>query len=279
MRRVTSPPRALAVALFLLATLASARSAAAVSVSPAALYMDQRTRSGVLTVTNPGALPVEIEVSFAFGYPQSDEAGVVGVPLLRVAPAGEPSAMEWLRAFPRRLVLEPGQSQAVRVLIQPPAELLDGEYWARVLVTARGGQPPIEEQRGNIRVLLDVETVVVTAVTYRKGPVATGLQVTGTTARITDEGALLLVDVERTGNAAYLGRIRAEVVGASGRVYGQATEELAVYRRIRRRVLVPLATAPPEPVTIRYTVEAERPDLPPEGPLPAPRLTGSVPVS
>src|SRR5688500_4430590 len=119
------------LALFL---AVSALRAAAVSVSPMAVYLDQRTRTGTITLYNAGTRPEEIGVEFAFGYPQSDEAGNITVPITDTVPAGEPSAVGWLQAFPRRLVLQPGQRQVVRIMIRPPEGLEEGEYWARALV-------------------------------------------------------------------------------------------------------------------------------------------------
>ena len=69
--------RTLLAALALLAGVAAP--AHAVSVSPTALYIDSLTRTGVLTLYNPGTLPEEITVDFAYGYPQSDSAGNVTV--------------------------------------------------------------------------------------------------------------------------------------------------------------------------------------------------------
>jgi hypothetical protein len=63
--------RLLAAALFALAPMA----AHAVTVSPNALYIDSRTRSGVLTLYNPGSAAEEIDITFAFGYPRSDALG------------------------------------------------------------------------------------------------------------------------------------------------------------------------------------------------------------
>jgi hypothetical protein len=147
-----------------------------------------------------------VEVSFAFGYPVSDSAGTINVELRDSAAAGEPSIVPWLRAFPRRLVLQPGQRQVLRVLVQPPADLAEGEYWGRVLVRARGGQPPIEQTNGDVRVQLNVETVIATALMFRKGAVETGITVSDARAEATPEGVQLTVDVARQGTAAYLGR-------------------------------------------------------------------------
>jgi len=323
-------PRAMPRKLVLAAVLsiAIASNVRAVAVSPVALYIDSRSRTGTLQLYNPGSRPEEIEVGFAFGYPVSDEAGTVTVPLSETAPAGEPSALEWLRAFPRRLVLEPGQRQTVRVLVEPPSGLPGGEYWARVLVRSRGGQPPIEERRGDVTVQIDVETVVVVALNYRNGKVETGVRVTGATAERGPASAVggaaasvasaaggttaaagstttaagsttaaagrttmasggggsatlgpaapnivyATVDLERLGNAAYIGAIRAQLLDARGRAIGdEADEVLAVYHGIRRRFALQV---PPgaEPARVRFTIDSRRDDLPPGAAL----ATGSV---
>jgi hypothetical protein len=254
---------------------ASAGPALAVSVSPAALYIDHNSRTAQLTLFNPGSLPADVEISFAFGYPQSDATGRVSVPLFEVAPEGEPSAMGWLRAFPRRLSLAPGERQTIRIMAQPPADLPDGEYWARVLVTSRGGQPPIEQVQGATRVQIDLETVVVTAVSYRKGPMASGLTVVSSSAERTAEGIDLVLDLQREGNAAYLGRLRVQLVAPGGAVLAEGEDHIAVYRSIRRRLSIPLEQPLAPGTTVRYVFDTNRPDLPSGGPLPVEPVTGT----
>jgi hypothetical protein len=251
----------------------------AVTVTPSAVYIDHRTRSGTMTLFNPGERPAEVTIAFAFGYPVSDEHGSVGVPLVDEAPAGEPSAVPWLRAFPRRLIIEPGQRQVVRIFGEPPADLPDGEYWARALISSRGGQPPIEEIRGDMRVAITLETVIATAVTYRKGTVTTGVVANRAVATATDSTVSVLLDLERTGNAAFLGRLRAEVVARDGTVLGVNEDYLAVYRSLRFRLVVPvLDRTRLEGATVRYVLDTERPDLPPAGPLRAQEVRGTLPV-
>lgn len=266
--------------LLVLGTLfvvASARGAA-VAVSPVALYIDARDRTGTLTLFNPGSRPEEIEVDFAFGYPVSDQEGNVSVKIMDPVPEGEPSAVGWLRAFPRRMVLQPGQRQVMRVMVQPPPGLPEGEYWARALVHSRGGQPPIEQQRGDVTVQLEVETVVVVAVNYRNGSMHTGVRVTDASATTVGDTVRATIDYERTGNAAYLGRVLAELVDAGGNTVASTEEVLAVYRTIRRRLdLVPPAGAT-GPWKVRFTMDTDRDDLPPGGALSSERVVHEVDV-
>lgn len=269
--------RTLLAALALLAGVAAP--AHAVSVSPTALYIDSRTRTGVLTLYNPGTLPEEITVDFAYGYPQSDSAGNVTVATTREPAPGEPSALAWMRAFPRRLLLQPGQRQVVRVLVEPPADLPDGEYWARVLVSSRGGQPPIEQTQGDVRLQLNVQTTLVMAANYRKGDLTTGVNVTAATAARTADGVQLTVDLSRSGNAAYLGRMRAELLDAGGNVQSTLYDDVAVYRTMRRRLNFAVPAGAAGPYTVRIHIDTEREDLPPGGALPAAPIDQRIPVS
>lgn len=266
--------------LLALALLVSVAAPAwAVTVSPNALYIDHRTRSGTLTLVNTGTRAEEIEINFMFGYPRADSLGNVSVEVVAEAPLGEPSLVPFLRAFPRRLRLEPGQRQVVRIFVQAPADLPAGEYWGRVAITSRGGQAPIEQQQGEIRLQVNVETVVITAVTYRNGSVNTGLDLEGLTAQRSDSAVRVGMLMKRTGNAAYLGRLRLELVDARGTVVAETYEDVAVYRDIRRQFVigVPQALAPGG-YTVRYSFTSERPDLPPEGPLPADARAGTIDV-
>lgn len=248
----------------------------AVSVSPMSVFLSHAQRTGTITLYNPNPLPEEIEISFAFGYPQSDSAGGVTVPLSDVAPAGEPSAVPWLRAFPRRLVLQPGQQQVVRILATPPAGLADGEYWSRVLVVATGGRPPVEQQvQPDVRVAISMRTIIVASLNYRKGAPTTGIAVTSAQAQRTPDGVDVTLDVARQGEAAYLGRIRIEMLDASGRVVHEEEDVLSVYRTLRRRFTVPGTDGI---ARVRYTMDTERPDLGQSNIITAPAVSGTIDV-
>lgn len=270
--------RTIIAAAAVVATLgAGAAALRAVSVSPMSVFMSHTNRTGTITLYNPNPLPEEIEISFAFGYPQSDSAGDVTVPLAETAPAGEPSAVPWLRAFPRRLVLQPGQQQVVRILAQPPAGIEDGEYWSRILVTATGGRPPVEQQvQPDLRVAISMRTIIVASLNYRKGRPTTGLTMTGASAVRGSDGLNVTLDMARQGEAAYLGRIRIELLDASGAVVHEEEDILSVYRTLRRRFTIP---GMGENVTrVRYTLDTDRPELGQANVITAPPVSGLIEV-
>lgn len=278
-RSLVAPLRGLRAALGLVAFLGLATDARAVTVSPTALYISSRNPSGLLTLVNTGSRPEEIELTFGFGYPVSDSAGVLRVDLVDSAGKDEPSLAGWLRAFPRRLLLQPGQKQVVRVTVVAPAGVPDGEYWGRVLVKSRGGEPPIEQSQGQVRMQLSLETTFATAVFYHKGEIKTGIRVPTSAAVRSKGGVQFTIDLTREGNAAFLGRVKADVVDSLGQVHATAEDVVAVYRSLRRRFVVraekPL---PAGPLTVRWLVDTERPDLPPQGPVRVEPVTGITPV-
>ena len=280
-KRAVRPIHWKSLVLAALLALAPAGRAWAVAVSPSALFLDPRSPAGTLTLYNGGSLPEELEISFAFGYPRSDAEGNVRVEMVDTAPDGEPSIVPWMRAFPRRLVLQPGQRQTLRVMVQPPADLAAGEYWGRVLVHSRGGQPPIEQQEGGVRMQINVETVIATAVLFRKGEVSTGVTVGGAAAAPAPGGVRVSLDLARQGNAAFLGRVVTELVAPDGRVVATREDAVSVYRALRHAVVLPLpqGTALAAGYTVRWRADTDRPDLPP-GAVTAPQAaTGTVPVA
>ncbi len=283
-RHAPRGPKVLPLALALLACplvagLDAPLAAQAVSVSPTAVFLNQAERSGRLTLVNEGDVPAEVEIGFAFGYARSDSLGRVTVPLSESAATGEPSLVPYLRAFPRRMRLAPGQRGMVRILVTAPAELQDGEYWARVMVSSAGAQASVEERVGRATVRLNLRSVVAVATNYRHGRVETSVQVDTASARATAESVELLLDLDRGGNAAWLGRVQAEVVGPDGRVFGSAAQDVAVYRALRWGVNIPLdRPLDGGPFAIRYALSPERPDAGPGDILTAPVVRGSVPV-
>jgi P pilus assembly chaperone PapD len=272
--------RVLTKAMLFVGVLAfSAVPASAVAVSPTALYITSRNPSALLTLINTGTRPEEIELSIAFGYPISDTAGVLRVDIVNEAGPGEPSLTSFLRIFPRRMLLQPGQRQVVRVMVAMPAGAADGEYWGRVLVKSRGGEPPVEQNQGNVRMQLSLETTFATAVFFQKGEVKTGISVPAAEARRMGDSVQFTIDLKRENNSAFLGRVRAQLVNASGTTVAEVEDVAAVYRSIRRRfVLRSGSPLPAGAYTVRYVVDTERPDLPAQGPTRTEAVQGTVGV-
>jgi hypothetical protein len=250
-----------------------------ITVSPAAVYLESRTRTTKLTVYNATETPAEVSVEFAFGYPQSDAEGNFTVDLSPVAPPGEPSAVGWMRAFPRRFVVAPKQMQVVRVIAEPPAGLTPGEYWSRLVFVSRAAEDAVERPSPDLTAQLNVVTRLVTAANYRQAPVTTGVEIARAEARLAGSAIHLDVDLRRTGNAAFLGRLHVAILDANGRTIATTSADASVYRTMLYRLEVAVPPGTNGPLTARLTLTAEREDLPPGAALPIAPVTHTYRVT
>lgn len=264
------------LALFLLASPAAAQG---VLVAPPGLFIDHGARGGSLELYNPGADPAEVEISLEFGYPVSDSTGRVTL-LMANADTARASAARWIEAFPRRLTLAPRQRQTVRLLAKPPAGLPDGEYWARIVVAAKGARVRLDSAQddGGIEVGLTLNVRTVVALLYRQGKVATGLDVRDTRAWVDHDSLLVRARFERHGNAAFIGRVRGSLTDASGKTVASFTAPLAVYYTLEPRFAAPVRGLAPGRYVLHLDVDTERDDVRRESLLPIDALRDSTSV-
>lgn len=268
-----------AAALALLAQALGPMLAEAILVAPHALFIDHRTRSAQLFLVNPGVVPEEVTIDLRYGYPDTDSTGNVYVRLFDSIPPGAPAATAWLRAFPRRVVVQPNERQTVRILASPPADLGDGEYWSRLLVTARQVEGITPGADTTVRAGVAVEVRTVLSVTYRKGSVRTSVERSEFRPSLTRDTLTVWVGLRRGGNAAYLGTLVISVVDLAGRVRARWDTPLAVYHDLRRRFVFPLETAlEPGSYFVRMRLTTQRDDLDQRNILPAPAVGDSAVV-
>ena len=239
-----------------------------VLVAPHSVVIDHRTRSGSITLYNPGDQPAEVALSTFFGYPVTDSTGTFELRTIDQPQPGVPSAARWVDAYPKRMLLAPKQRQTVRLLARPPAGLPDGEYWARVAISAKGGSVPVSgvTDSSGVQVALALEIRTVIPLQYRKGKVATGVRTSDLAAAVEGDSLAVRVRLDRTGNAAFLGTLRGALVDANGRIVASVTSPLAVYYDMEPRLTAPLPAGglPAGTYRLKIDVASVREDLAPE---------------
>jgi hypothetical protein len=140
----------------------------------------------------------------------------------------EPLAVGWITAFPRQFILGIAESQVVVFFADPPGALNDGEYWARPVITSRI-VPGTHSSKAAIA------HKIVISINYRHGSAITGLTVERVQARLVGSRLCLFADLQRQGNAAYLGNIACRLNDDIGRTVGVIQREIAVYHSMRQR--------------------------------------------
>jgi hypothetical protein len=269
--------------LALLASLLapSALAAQGVLVAPHAVIMDHRTRSGAVTLYNPGDDPSEVTLSAFFGFPVTDSTGGFELRTIEQPAPDYPSAAGWIDAFPKRVLLGPKQRQTVRLLARPPAGLADGEYWARLVISAKGGTVPVQgvADSSGVTVSLGLEVRTIIPLQYRKGRVATGVRTSNLAATVVGDSLAVRLRLDRTGNAAFLGTLRGALVDSTGKTVAAVASPLAVYYDMEPRLTAPLPVAlHPGRYRLKVDVAAQREDLAPELVLATPAVRDSVEV-
>lgn len=247
---------------------------AGVLVAPTTAIMTESNRTTRMTIKNPSSDPKEVEVRFAFGLPESDSLGNVDVKLTDSAVTDPRSCMDWMKAFPRKIVVPPNGSQVIRLVASPPENLPDGEYWCRLIIRSSEGTmspPPVASADAiTTRLNMIMETAIVAK--YRKGEAVARLAVRDTTAWIdtTHNRVSVLLDMENQGNVSYVGVINGRLLDANNNEIMSQKLDIAVYRQLKRRLDFPVSLEGfegPYRADIEVTTRG-RTDIPPEDIIP-----------
>lgn len=251
-----------------------------VVIAPHAVFIDARTRSAAVLLYNPNAQPVEVAIAFFFGYPTTDSAGSIVVRTVDHPDSTSPSAAGWIQAFPRRLTVPPLERQTIRLLATPPGGLADGEYWARLVISAKGGPVPVtgvaDTARVKVGLTLEVRTII--GVSYRKGAVHTGVTLSGLRTAVVGDSLAVRVRLTQQGNAAYIGSAHAVLVDSASKTVSEIKAPIGVYYTMEPRYALPIGALAPGRYRLRLELGTEREDLAPELVLPSPPARDSVEV-
>lgn len=272
--------RSLRTALLVSLALPGFLTAQGVTIAPHAIFMDHRTRSGFVELYNPGTQPVEVQISTLFGYPITDSAGALDLYTPAMVGATEPSATDWIQAFPKKVMVPPLSKQTVRLLARPPQGLADGEYWTRIVVSVKAGALPVTgaDTSKGIRVGLNLEVRTIVPVYYRKGAANTSVGLTNLRTRLEGDSIVLRTRLVRAGNAAYVGTVKGTLLDAANKVVGSFAAPVAVYYAIDPRFALGRGRLPKGRYRLRVEVATERPDIAADLLLKSPLVRDSVAV-
>lgn len=250
-----------------------------VIVAPHAVFMDHRARSASITLYNPGSEPAEVTISSFFGYPVTDSLGHFELRAPDSVDASMPSATEWIEAFPRRMTLAPLQRQTIRLLARPPQGLADGEYWSRVVISAKGGAVPVTgADSGAIAIGLALEVRSIIPLLYRKGQLKTGIALTNLRAERVGDSLVVRARLDRQGAAAWIGTARGALVSAKGATVGGFERPVAVYYDVEPSFTLPVPPEAAGSYRLRLELTGDRTDIPPELLLRSPPVRDSIEV-
>lgn len=213
-----------------------------VLVAPTSVFLSETDRTGRITVQNPTDKPKEISIHIAYGIPLSDSLGEVQIALMDSGVTDPRCAMDWIKAFPQRVVLAPNSTQVIRLRANPPKDLLDGEYWARIVIRSQEGQTTLPTPDNAEKITAKLNMVMQTAIVlkYRTGNLLSKLEVLKTDIQQNDSSVITTIAMANRGNVSYVGVLTCRLLDAAGKEISKNDMDLAVYYELTRRIKLPI---------------------------------------
>jgi len=208
-------------------------------VSPTYVVLDSRTRSQALLLSNRGVTPETYRITIINRLQKSD-----GQLVETDKPGeGEGFASAIVRYAPREVVLPPDKPQTVRLLLQLPANLPDGEYRSHILFQQIPTVKPTEDATTNVAPGISVTIRAVFGVTIplivRKGTLAANASLSDLhVVRLADDQPGLVLHLNRAGTRSLHGDLIAEVDGSPA---GQLKNVNVFLSTPYRELMIPLS--------------------------------------
>lgn len=233
--------------------------AARVDILPRKILLDDRQRSGDLTILNMGQEQNHVRIEL-ISYRQKPDGAYEELtgPL---NPAFDPENV--VRLSPRQFVLPPNGRQKVRFTIQNMADLPDGEYRFHVkAVSFDDADFSVRRtpERGST-MAFKMNVAVAIPVIIRKGQIAAEAKIENVNYTAATQSSYnaptLTFDIKRTGQAGVMGTVRAlqQQDGSSEYKEIGIVSNLNVFSEVEtRRVEMPLNEVPSSgPIKLVYT--------------------------
>lgn len=235
---------------------------AQVSVAPVAVFMDDTNRFGTFYVSNQTGTPQEVELDFRFGYPAADSLGNVFMQYADSAAAEQYSIAPYMRSFPRQFVLQPGESQVVRLTTRLPQQHPPGYYWTRLITTSTPQATFADTTTTGVQAQIVFRVQQVTAVFFKRGNPATALALRDVEAAADTNAVFISAYFERGAETPFLGRVTIAIKDEQGTLVGHYGESISAYFSIWRRFEIEVPKKLKGTYTATMTLTSDRSDIP-----------------
>jgi len=227
-------PRSFATMFAWMILLAATESGSAqYSVAPNAFVIQAPSRSTEMYIKMaPDASPMEFNISSFFAIPVTDSLGNFRLEtndslLYR-------DATPFLRFSPRRFVLNAGEQQIVRISVLNDS-LPDGEYWSRVMTSAKLIHEHNDALETFVSASIGLEIRTVSGFIYRKGSQISDIAIDQASAFLRGDSLFIDLDITKKGISAWLGTLDVEITDLSGNKSLRKSLPTNVYRGAKYR--------------------------------------------
>lgn len=235
---------------------------AQVVITPYVVLIDNQNKFGTYTVLNQTNEEQEVSIDFQFGYPVSNDSGNVTMKFEETPSAGMNALNDWLKIFPKRFLIKPGEKQVVRMTVAPPANLPNGTYWTR-MITSTQTKTTFSDTAKNLSAKINFVLNQITTVIYKNKQFTNNISMGELSVNQDSSFVNFMTDVSVTGDQPFFGKFVYKVLNSSNAVVFEGEEYASVYFDMKRKYNVPLSDLPAGNYVLDVTISSDdNPDIP-----------------
>ena len=190
-----------------------AQAAAVLFIYPTLVIFEGDQRSGTITVTNRGDQTGTFEMSW------NDMTMMPGGGLVKTEDPAPWSLQPYLRYSPRRVTLEPMQSQVVRIAVRRGQDVPEGEYYSHFRVLTLNSEDPLAEEADadestGAAVVIEARSAVAVPIIWRNSNDVSSASIEA--VKVDRAANKLTVDVRRQGQLSVRGYLHVLETAADG---------------------------------------------------------------
>ncbi|HSI71309.1 MAG TPA: hypothetical protein VK941_13820 [Gillisia sp.] len=203
------------IVIFLFA-LAPVFSQGDLMVMPKRIVFDGSQRSQEINLANTGSDTAVYAISF-INYKMTEDGNFEQV---EEPEEGQRFATDYLRYFPRRVVLAPNEAQTIRVQLTRTGNLEQGEYRSHIYFRAVEEQTALGEDKNEEAegISINIKTVfgISIPVIIKQGKSTTNISLSDITLDQNAENPKLSLTINRSGNMSVYGNLKVEHISPTG---------------------------------------------------------------
>lgn len=203
-------------------------------VSPKRVTIPDGARAGQITIHNG------TDQTMIYRFSWEDRAQKPGGEIMLLGEGetvpGYHSAKDMLKFSPRQVVLKPKSHQKIRILVQRPADLPEGEYHSHFLIKAEpAGNGALDEnkEQSGLKGLFHVRANVSLPVFLRQG--ATQINTSVDDAVLLNKGGrdLLKLKISNDSTRSFYARSELDCVSSDGKVESRTLPTVRIYTEVK----------------------------------------------
>ena len=207
-------------------------------ISPYIVYTDEKNKVNNFIVQNESNDNYEVSVSFTFGYPVSDSSGQIVMKYFDNDSSQTYSINDYIRAFPKKFILQPKKRQVIRLTIKAPDTLPSGTYWTRIVTSAVPYSEHIDTMHRGITARIKFVLNQVTTCLYRVGNAESGVKISDYKINSDTNGTQLIINLERVGNSPFIGNLIFKIKDEKGNVVKEFSEYIPLYFNLMKKIQI-----------------------------------------